>query len=160
GVRAIPGVRGVTLAMSTPADFAISMGGLEVEGRALAAGDSMGTFASNAVSSDYFSLNGIRLNRGRTLSREGAADVIINEGFARRLWPNGNALGARVRRAGRGPWATIVGISGDVRLPSQQTDRLNRDLQFYNSWPGSSLFATVIVRSDLPSTVLDAAIRK
>ena len=35
GVRRIPGVRGATLAMSTPADFAISMGGLEVEGRAL-----------------------------------------------------------------------------------------------------------------------------
>jgi predicted permease len=158
GVRAIPGVRGVTFAMSSPADFSVSMGGLEVEGRALAAGDSMGTFASNAVSPDYFSLAGIPLTRGHT--PEDAHEVVINEAFARRLWPNGNAIGARVRRAGRGPWGTIVGISTDIRLPGQQTDHLNRDLQFYDNWPGSALSGTVLVRSDLPATVLEAAIRK
>lgn len=161
GVRAIPGVRGATLAANTPADFAISMGGLQVDGRALAAGDSMGTYASNFVTSDYFPLTGIAVKRGRAFSPEGASnEVMINEALARRLWPNANPLGVRIRRAGKGPWLTIVGIAGDVRLPSQQTDHLNRDLQVYGSFAAFDKFATVVIRSDVAQTVLDSAVRK
>src|SRR5262249_34459936 len=161
GLRGIPGVRGASLTQSgTPADFAVSTVGLEIEGRALSASDSLHSFASNVVAPDFFSLTGIPIKQGRGFSRDGEANEgIINESVARRLWPNASPLGARVRR-GRGPWNTIVGIAGDVRLPSQRTDRLNRDLQVYERLRVPDQYSTLLIRSDLPLVALDSAVRK
>jgi len=69
------------------------------------------------VSGDYFRVTGIPLIRGRSF--EGGDDVVINQKLAQRFWPNGNALGVRMR-VGNGPkakWMTIVGIAGDVTMP-------------------------------------------
>jgi len=69
------------------------------------------------VSRDYFRVTGIPLIRGRSF--EGGDDVVINQKLAQRFWPNGNALGVRMR-VGNGPkakWMTIVGIAGDVTMP-------------------------------------------
>jgi predicted lysophospholipase L1 biosynthesis ABC-type transport system permease subunit len=43
--------------------------------------------------------------------------VVISETMARRYWPNGNAIGARIRLGPeRGiPWMHVIGIVGDVR---------------------------------------------
>jgi putative ABC transport system permease protein len=168
GVEAIPGVRGATLAMAAPADFAISMGGLEVEGHPAGPGDSLSTFAMNTVSPEYFSLTGIPLKQGRGFTPSSGPstsvnedEIIVNEALARRLWPTRNALGARVRRGYvRGVWSTVVGIVGDVRLPSQQTDRLNRDLQLYLRSPSAPAYTTLLVRANVPLGTLGPAITK
>jgi putative ABC transport system permease protein len=62
----------------------------------------------------------------RRLSEE----VVVNREFARRVAPDGNAIGYRVRTApaaGKGPpsidaWSTIVGIADDIRLPGMHDD--------------------------------------
>jgi putative ABC transport system permease protein len=62
----------------------------------------------------------------RRLSEE----VVVNREFARRLAPNGDAIGYRIRTApgaGHGPpsssaWSTIVGIADDIRLPGMHGD--------------------------------------
>ena len=71
------------------------------------------------VSRDYFRVTGIPLLRGRTF--EGDDDVVINDKLARRFWPSGNALGARLRvgSGARARWLTVVGIAGDINLPGQ-----------------------------------------
>ena len=69
----------------------------------------------------------------RTLSEE----IVVNRALARRIAPNGTALGQRIRTvAAPGPrttqsrvWSTIVGISDDVRLPGSHGDL--QDLQVY-----------------------------
>jgi predicted permease len=63
----------------------------------------------------------------RRLSEE----VVVNREFARRVAPNGDAIGYRIRTApaaaGKGPpssssWSTIVGIADDIRLPGMHDD--------------------------------------
>ena len=69
------------------------------------------------VSRDYFRVSGIPLLRGRTF--ESDDDLVINQKLARRFWPSGNALGARVQvgYGAKARWLTVVGIAGDINLP-------------------------------------------
>lgn len=166
GVEALPGVRGAAIAMASPADFSISMGGLDVEGLTPKPGDSLSTYAMNAVSPDYFAITGIPIKQGRGFSAStggssGEDEILVNETLARRLWPGASPIGARVRRGyAKGPWGTVVGVVGDVRLPSQQNDRLNRDLQLYIRAATASPFNTLVIRADAPLGQLGPAVEK
>ncbi|MFI5228763.1 MAG: ADOP family duplicated permease [Gemmatimonadales bacterium] len=166
-VKSIPGVRGAIYAGNMPPDFAIAMGGFAVEGRATATADSLATIGVNDVTPDFFAFAGIPLQRGRSFApitevtdRYDVSEVIINEKLAHRLWPNGDALGARVR-SGKGPWGTVVGIVGDVRVQSEDgRGRFNKDLQVYMRMPGAPPGVNLLTRSDLPANVLLPAIAK
>ena len=64
----------------------------------------------------------IPVERGRAFTsqdRQGAPLVaVVSESTARALWPNENALGQHIQLGGRDdkkPWATIVGVVGDIR---------------------------------------------
>jgi predicted permease len=71
-----------------------------------------------AVTEGYFQTMGIPLVEGRGFRRvdpERASDeMVVSRAFAERYWPNGSALGKRVRLNPVGPWQTIVGVVGDV----------------------------------------------
>jgi putative ABC transport system permease protein len=103
------------------------------------------------ISDDYFRTLRIPLRQGRTFDardRLGAAPtVVISESMARRYWPDGNALGARIRldADARAPVMEVVGIVGDVR-----DDRARPDAEpmLYRSsrqspWP----FAAFVLRT-------------
>ena len=118
------------------------------------------------MSPEYFAFAGIPIKRGRAFSpstdvsaRGEGDEVIINEGLARRLWPAANPLGARIRR-GRGPWATIVGIVGDVRLPGEKADRLNQDLQLYTQMTSAPTEGTLLIRGTTALSMLEPAVKK
>ncbi|HLV25411.1 MAG TPA: ABC transporter permease [Gemmatimonadales bacterium] len=73
------------------------------------------------VSDDYFGAMGIPLIRGRVFGPGDVGDapsvVIVNDALARRYFPEGDAIGSRIRL---GPdesaaWRTIVGVVGDTR---------------------------------------------
>ena len=71
---------------------------------------------------DYFQTMGIRVVKGRAFTdqdKEGATPVvIINEAFARKHWPNQDAVGKRMRFYGpldKSPWIEIVGVIQDVK---------------------------------------------
>jgi predicted permease len=119
-LAALPGVRGVASATQIPSPT-MSMNKLTIEGVTLE-GEGPTFIPYLAVSDDYFRVMGITLLQGRTF---GAADgpdappaIVIGEAMARRYWPKGNAVGARLRisplTAER--WGTIVGIVRDVRV--------------------------------------------
>ena len=74
------------------------------------------------VSEGYLSAMGATLRRGRQLDASdemGAPLVaIVNESLARRLWPDQDPLGRRIRNARQGndaPWVTVVGVVADIR---------------------------------------------
>ena len=80
----------------------------------------------NAVSGSYFTAMGVLLLRGRTFSdvesySDGASRVaILDEALARKLWPEGGAVGQHVEfveRGAAGPPATmeVVGIVASTR---------------------------------------------
>jgi len=78
---------------------------------------------ANVVSPGYFQAMAIPLRAGRVFSDADTATaplvMTISESMARRYWPRGNALGARVSTdpdsADPAVSATIVGIVGDVK---------------------------------------------
>ena len=87
-------------------------------------------------------------------------EIVINRSLARRLWPNGSAIGARLHSP-NGPRTdtyTVVGIVDDVRMPGNGDPA--RAAQVYQlvrrNGPGGSF----IVRSGMPSAVLVPALRK
>jgi putative ABC transport system permease protein len=70
------------------------------------------------VSPNLFATLRIPLVGGRLFTDGDDADhpevVIISEGMARSFWPEGRALGQRIRRA-QTTWLTVVGIVADVQ---------------------------------------------
>ncbi len=75
----------------------------------------------NGISPAYFQVTGTRLAAGRLFTPADSAlspkVVIISEAMARRLFPDGQALGRRIRSAGSEPrvWMEVVGVVADVR---------------------------------------------
>jgi predicted permease len=87
---------------------------------------------SNFVSSEYFPLLHIPLTQGRLWSGDeiarGATLALINRSMARQYWPNGDALGRRLRfatmkdeppyspaAAGADGWIEVIGVVADAR---------------------------------------------
>lgn len=77
---------------------------------------------------DYFRAMGIPLISGRYFTASDKQDaplaVIIDKTLATRFWPNGDALGKRLRLGTiemRTPWATIVGIVADTKMGPPDT---------------------------------------
>jgi predicted permease len=122
-LRAVPGV--VDAAAVEQAPTTISTWNMEImlEG---AAADTTGPLAeAHAVTPRYFQTMGIPLLQGQDFADTYRADqpleLIVSETFARRYWPNENAIGKRFRAGPNNPFGTVVGVVGDVRtLNSQQ----------------------------------------
>ena len=62
----------------------------------------------------------MRLVAGRFFADTDAATsqavAIVNQAMARRFWPNGSPIGARLRQGGTGgEWRTVVGVVADIR---------------------------------------------
>jgi putative ABC transport system permease protein len=76
-----------------------------------------------SVSPRYFGTVRVPLVRGREFSEADTADapavVILNETLARRLWPEADPIGRRLRiTGGKEPSAEIVGVVRDVKYAS------------------------------------------
>jgi len=87
-----------------------------------------------AVSSGYFETMEIPIIDGRTIGdadREGRpAAAVVSQSFARRFWPDGEALGRRLTFPLPGSpfdrqWFTVVGIVGDAKYRELRGSRLD-----------------------------------
>jgi predicted permease len=94
------------------------------EGAAPRRADEPNPVVLNRIASPgYFQSMGIRLQRGRFFTaqdgREGTDQpgvMIVNETFAKTLWPDGrDPIGQRVRQGEKAPWLTVVGVVADVK---------------------------------------------
>ena len=124
-LRGLPGVTAVATATSIPTAVR-QRSGVTLEGAP--SGDAPTFVITAAVSDDYFRTLQIPLQRGRTFGAQDLPNtptkLVISESMARRFWPNGNALGQRVRRGPdpQAPLNEIVGIVGDVRNDQARPD--------------------------------------
>ncbi len=121
-VAALPGVVSVGLVNPLPLTGEGWQTDYWVEGRPAPTRGEVPNSDYHVVGGDYFKAMGIPLIRGRLFDdsdREDTAPVtLVNETMARRSWPNGDAVGKRMRTGSPddpGPWLTVVGVVGDVK---------------------------------------------
>ena len=142
-LRALPGVQAVSLASRVPMGGNNWISGFRVVGQPPPPPGQGPSMELTLVSPDYFRTLGIPLLRGRYFTeqdsrsnlneerlrglnqaqrlRAGLKTIIVDEEFARRYWPNADAVGQHIRW---GSWGsepgdqllTIVGVVGRVKL--------------------------------------------
>lgn len=93
---------------------------LSIEGEPEGPGTERHSEQYRVVTPGFFETLRIPLLRGRRIeasdSARAAAVVVVNESFAQKVFPRGEVLGRRIRLVSPPtPWATIVGVVGDVR---------------------------------------------
>jgi predicted permease len=118
-----PGVLAVGIATNVPLSGISNKSAATVEGYKLRPGESPHGVYSYSVDGDYFRALGLPLREGRFLtaddSRRPERVCVVDEDFARRYFPGGNALGRRLfegSEPGKGSDAfTIVGVVGVAR---------------------------------------------
>jgi predicted permease len=117
-VQALPGVQSAALTGFLPltppyATLRVSNSEL-IEGGPRFSTEKEQDIAFNYISPDYFKTMGIQMRSGRPFAATDGKDAprvaIINETFARQLFPNEDPIGQRLMGG-----STIVGVAGDTR---------------------------------------------
>jgi putative ABC transport system permease protein len=120
-VAALPGVEAVGFINYLPLGGSNSSSPFLPEGRPAPppGQEFMGRY--RACTPQYFQSLGIRLLKGRLFTERDTADappvIVVNETLARQYWPQGDAVGKRLRLwpTDRGPWREVVGVVNDVQ---------------------------------------------
>jgi len=140
-LAALPGVVDAGLTTALPLSGQNLENGFEVDGYVPPKSNDVPVAGMRGIAGRYMQALGIRLKAGRWFTPGDAADsqpvAIVNEAFARRYWPNGDALGGRVREGGSDRWRTVVGVIGDVKHagPAEQA-RPEVDIPYSQLDPG------------------------
>jgi putative ABC transport system permease protein len=169
-VRAIPGVQIAAAATRVPMwgmsiDF-----GINVEGRPPAPGMHQGH--ARLITPGFIEALRMPVKRGRLLTeadmQPGAPwTVVVNEEFARKVFPNEEIIGKRVsgwtRESGKPEWREIVGVVGDVRAFGQEADippeiYIPMTQEPFGSWNSFQRNMTIVARA-LPGTTIAPALR-
>lgn len=117
--RQVTGVESIALTSQLPFAEDQDNAGIMAEGGVQKPGDAPSA-QRFAITPDYFATLRIPLRGGRAFNAGDTATsepvIIINEVTARLLWPDGKALGKRMRLGGGddNPWRRVVAIAGNV----------------------------------------------
>jgi putative ABC transport system permease protein len=122
GAQGLPGIQRIGAISHLPLSGANAGRGLTVEGYTPAQGQGVSA-AYRLTCPGYFSTLGIPLIEGRDFDprdvTQGARVVIINRAMADAYWKKGESPVGRRLKLGdpdsENPWATVVGITGNVR---------------------------------------------
>ena len=118
-IKAQPGVAGAAVTTSLPGTGSDD-GPVSVDGRDYGGAATKPFAESIIVSGSYFETFRLAAKEGRVLDSRDRADslpvVVINETMAKKMWPDGSPIGARVRFDfdQDGPWRTVIGVVPDV----------------------------------------------
>ena len=176
-LRAIPGVTDASMGMMPGLGWH-ALSPLQTDPDASGQSKRITEFATNFVTPSYFRLAGMSLVEGRlpdslTWSRaadgtasSAPAEVVVSRALARRFWPDGRAIGARLHegqvgpfvRAGRSDVYTVVGVVDDVRMPGGRDGRWT--LELYVPLPSRISGLPVILRTAIPEREIVASVRR
>ena len=161
----LPGVTSAGAANMIPLDGNSTDRLIEVEGYVPRDESDMPDAQNRQATPGWFAAMGIPLVRGRLIERSddknAARVLVVNETFAQRFFPNGDAIGKRIRLGkltSEFPWATIVGIVGDVRGFA-----LDEPPEPTMYWPVAQIRTTpslaIVVRTENDPAALASAVR-
>lgn len=154
----IPGIEAASASIGIPIDGGMGAG-LYIEGR-----EENGTpIHYMSVAPTFPEVLGVRLLAGRAIDSRDLVDsqrtLVINETMARKYWPDGGAVGARIF-VGVAPsqnWMTVVGVVSDVRQhgPGEEVMPTAFGSTRQYSWPRRHF----VFRSAEGRTVTEAELR-
>jgi putative ABC transport system permease protein len=118
----LPGVIGVAFADGRPPNEVLMVNNFDLEAAPTPPGRSQPATPWVATTPDYFELLGLALLQGRLFDERDMLDasdrvVVVDQAWARRFFPNGNAVGARFHEGGctTCPWLTVIGVVSTVK---------------------------------------------
>ncbi len=164
-VEALPGVVSAGFTNRLPVRDGGWQGTVAIEGRADLAGAQRPNSLWRTATPGYLATLGIQVREGRGIEdtdrADGAAVILVSEGFARRIWPNESALGKGVSIGGdAGPWRTIVGVVEETRMTSMMGEN---PLTMYFPLPqfafGANRGAVLVIRSTTDAASTIASVR-
>lgn len=117
-LRSVPGIEGVAVASRIP--FYIGFARLTevADGEQQCANEGCPTVDTYAIGPTYFATMGIPVVRGREFEAASSEPngVVINEVFAKRWFPSGNAVGQTLRIGDLGEPRVVIGVSRQTLL--------------------------------------------
>jgi predicted permease len=157
-------VIGAALTSQLPLSGDSDMFGVRFESADTRQGDGGGSAFRYGVSQGYFTAMGIPLRSGRYLTDHDHAAAplagVISESLARRRFPNGDALGRRMQVGPTNrPWFTVVGVVGDVKQLSLETDELDAVYTTPAQWHFADRAFWIVIKAREDVTALTPAIR-
>ena len=154
----LPGVNAEGVVSVLPLTGSVGWGGINVEGHPMPPGQELQVDLRTA-STDYFHAMQIPLIQGRFFTEHDTADlpgiVIIDEKFAQRFWPSGDAIGKHLWFDPKRP-VEIVGVVGTVKQYGLETDGKIATYFPQQQDPSTGMF--LVVRSASDSAALSSAI--
>jgi putative ABC transport system permease protein len=164
-VRSVPGVIAASIASHVYFGDGYMSGSLTVEGKERRSeADEIRTYRQYVLPG-YFRTMGIPVVAGRDLDERDGADspgvVVVNDSFAKRIWPGESPLGKRVAFGEGGkdaPWLTVVGVVGDVaaRLRLDASESLPQ--AYFSVHQGGEWSRGLLVRSETDSSSIAPAL--
>jgi predicted permease len=131
-MQAIPGVESVALTLSLPIEGSNWGSVFLVRDKPVPPRAEIPSSAFVPVSAGYFQTMGMRLREGREFQASDTPSaervVVVNETFARRMWPGESAVGKQVKQGwpetpeSLAPWRRVVGVVNDVKLEGVDQD--------------------------------------
>jgi putative ABC transport system permease protein len=114
--RALPGVKSATLSLVVPLSPSQSNQTVIPEGFQFPKGQETTNLFQNAIDERYFDVMHTPIVRGRAFTANDKADstrvAIVNEEFAKKYWPNQDAIGKKIRLDNpTGPEFQVVGVA-------------------------------------------------
>ena len=181
-IRALPGVESTAAASGLPLGNNGWQTSFVVDGRPVPPRDQTPLMEACLVSPDYFRAMNIPVLRGRVFTdrddrshlagrdlsklnetqREmaGVTSIVIDEEFAKRYWPNEDAVGKRIRLGtdSDAPVLEVLGVVGRVKMESlnQNSDRVQGYFAF-NQTPSSGM--TVVIKGASDPNQLISSVR-
>ena len=133
-LRAVPGVRSVSLVKLPPLGHAVDREKSDINGQTV-------IIFPNWVEPGFFETMGIPVLLGRTFYPSEKKVVVVSESFARERWPGINPVGQQI---GDGPSKdTVVGVVGNARINALSDDDATEQY-----WPAQ--------QDDMPAMVVIA----
>ena len=163
-VAALPGVRNVAFAWGVPLTGNSWPGVIDVEGQPLPTKESERiSMPLRSVTPGYFALLGQPIREGRDVraTDDGKAPrvAVVNQAFADRFFPGGNAIGKKVWMGRRDqPPNEIVGVAANGRT-SDLTQPAEPEL-YFSFWQVGAFSKHLVVRTSADPHSLMAAVQR
>jgi putative ABC transport system permease protein len=108
----------------------------------------------------YLRAMGIPVLRGRVFTEqemwETGGVLLINESMRRRLWPNEDPIGKRIKHGADQQWQTIIGVVGDVRQKQLEEEGRPQIYTPFSEYQHTTMSLAICTKGD-PKAMLGAA---